>query len=516
VKSIFKRLVLPGDLLILISLAALKLLILLLAINNYGFHRDEFLYIAQGEHLAWGYLEVPPFIAVVAKISRILFGDVLWGFRFFPVLTGSAMVIITGLMTRELGGRRWAMILAAVCTVFAPASLGSNFMLQPVAFDQLFWALAIFCLVMILKNDRWKFWIWLGVICGIGLLNKYTMLLLGFGVFLGILISPQRKLLAGKWPWLAAALAFLIFLPNLLWQVQHHWPFFEHMEVLRKTQLVNIQAFSFILMQILMNFWAFPVALLGWLFLMFSTKNKPHRSLGWMVLIVFAVIFGMSGKPYYLLPIYPLLFAAGSVGLENYFANRRKRWITIIITIFIALGNIITFPYAIPILPVEDFKSFANFMKEKLDLTEPLRWEDGRLHDNKQDYADMFGWEEQSMELATVFLSLPSAEQHECVIFTANYGEAAALDFYRSRYHLPPVISYAGSYYLWKPREIEPSVYLTIGLSSEDIQSFFAEIRLVKFITHPLARENNIPLLLCCRPRLTLTQLWPELAKYRY
>lgn len=210
-KQILRRI--STEYLILLLLAALKFGIHLLAINHYGFHRDEFLYIAQGEHLAWGYLEVPPFIAVVARFSRMLFGDVLWGFRLFPVLAGTAMVIITGLMARELGGGRWAMILAAVCLIFAPAFLGSNFMLQPVAFDQLFWALAIFCLVRILKKDRPKFWIWAGVIFGIGLLNKYTVLVLGLGVFLGILLSPQRKLLADKWPWLAAARPSSFFCP---------------------------------------------------------------------------------------------------------------------------------------------------------------------------------------------------------------------------------------------------------------------------------------------------------------
>jgi len=511
-----KRISLPKDYLILILLAGLKFFIHLLAINNYGFHRDEFLYIAQGEHLAWGYLEVPPFIAVVAKFSRILFGDALWGFRLFPVLAGTAMVIITGLMARELGGRRWAIILAAICLIFAPAFLGSNFMLQPVAFDQLFWTLVLFYLIKILKNDVPKYWILLGFICGIGLLNKYTMLLLGLGIFLGILISAQRKLFSGKWPWLAAALAFLIFLPNLLWQIQHHWPFFDHMEALRKTQLVNVQSFSFILQQILFNFWAFPVALLGWFFLMFSKPAELFRSLGWMVVIVFLVIFALSGKAYYLLPIYPALFAAGAVGLENYFAKQRKMWIMLIISVFIALGNLVIIPYAIPILPVEDFKSYANFMKEKLDLTEPLRWEDGRLYDNRQDYADMYGWEEQAQEAARVFHSLSPTEKQNCVILASNYGFAGALDFYREKYQLPEVISFVGSYFLWGPGQREPAIYIMIGLSPEEIRPYFDEIQLVKFFTHPLARENNIPLLLCRSPRVSLTQLWPELAKYRY
>lgn len=511
-----KRISLPKDYLILILLAGLKFCIHLLAINNYGFHRDEFLYIAQGEHLAWGYLEVPPFIAVVAKVSSILFADSLWGFRLFPVLAGTAMVIITGLMARELGGRRWAMILAAVCLIFAPAFLGSNFMLQPVAFDQLFWALAIFCLVRILKKDRPKIWIWAGVVFGIGLLNKYTMLLLGFGVFLGILFSPQRKVLAGKWPWVAAALAFFIFLPNIIWQVQHHWPFFEHMEVLRKTQLVNVQAFGFVLQQILFNFWAFPLALLGWISLMFSSNNQSYRSIGWVALIVFVVIFAMSGKAYYLLPIYPVLFAAGAVSLENFLANRQKVWIAIPIAVFIALGNLITIPYAIPILPIEDFKSYANFMKEKYNLTEPLRWENGRLYDNRQDYADMFGWEELAQEAAKVFHSLSPSEQKNCVSLASDYGLSGALDFYRKKFQLPEVISFVGSYYLWGPGNREPEVYITLGLSPEDLKPYFDEMLLVKSITHPLARENNVPVLLCRSPRVSLTQLWPKLARYRY
>jgi hypothetical protein len=235
-----------------------------------------------------------------------------------------------------------------------------------------------------------------------------------------------------------------------------------------------------------------------------------------MIFVVFTIIFSLSGKAYYLLPIYPILFAAGAVSVENYFTDRKKVWLVIPVFIFIALGNLSTIPYAIPILPIEDFKGYANFMKGKYNLTEPLRWENGRLYDNRQDYADMFGWEEKAQETAGIFHSLSPTEKENCVILASNYGLAAALEFYRKKYQLPEVISFVGSYYLWGPVNREPEIYLALGFSPEDLKPYFDEIEPVKIIIHPLARENNIPLLLCRYPRGSITQLWPELARYRY
>jgi hypothetical protein len=288
------------------------------------------------------------------------------------------------------------------------------------------------------------------------------------------------------------------------------------MEVLRRTQLVNVQPIGLVLGQLLMNFLSFPLALLGWFSLMFSKDHRQYRPIGWMVIIVVAVIFGLSGKAYYLLPIYPVLFAAGAVYLENFLDKHKKIWLVIPVSLLIALVNLGTIPYAIPILPVENFKNYALFMKEKLNIAEPLRWEDGRLYDNRQDYADMFGWEELAREVAVVFHSLPAVEQENCVILASDYGQAGSLDFYRSKYQLPEVISFSGSYYLWGPGKREPQIYLTIGLSSTDVEPHFAEIQLVKIVTHPQARENHIPLLLGRHPRGSIAQLWPELARYRY
>src|SRR6202522_554400 len=259
----------------LVALASCKLVIQLAGINHYGFFRDELYYIACGQHLSWGYVDQPPLIAFVAWLARHWVGTSLFATRLLPVLAGAVVVYATGRVAAELGGGLLAQFLAAIAILFAPAYIAFDTFLSMNAFEPLFWLLCAWIAIRIANGASPKLWIAFGVVAGIGLQNKHTMLAFGAALVVGLLLTQQRKLLASKWIWIGGAIALAIFLPNLIWEATHGWP---QVEVVR-----NGQAFKIVLMtprqlpfeQILfMNPIALPVWLAGLGLYFFGREGK--------------------------------------------------------------------------------------------------------------------------------------------------------------------------------------------------------------------------------------------------
>ncbi len=471
--------------------------------------------MAMGQHLAWGYLENPPMIGVFAVLSRLLFGDSLWALHVFPALTGAAVVILIGLMTRELGGGRFAQALAAFAYLMAPAFLRTTTLFQPVCFDQLAWTTVAYLVILLLKKETPQRWLLFGATIGLGLLTKYTMLLFAFALLLGILFTPARRRLNSKWPWLAAGIACVMFLPNLLWQHLHAWPVVEHMQTLSRNQLTHVEPAGFILMQVLMSFAASPVWMLG-LYFYFSQPGKTFRALGWSYMVCFALLLLLSGKMYYLLPAYPMLFAAGGVVFEKYVARTQRLWLRPAMLGFIFLCNLTGVPHGIPLLSISAFEKYAAFTAKHMGLAESLRWEDGELHHLPQDYADMLGWENQAATVAQVYHRLTPQERAHCVILASNYGQAGALQHYAKQYGLPQVISYHGSFYLWGPGNASKEILLTVGIDAEDLQPHFQSVEHAGRFTHAFAREGDVPIFLCRKAHVALQEVWPRLASERF
>ncbi len=516
---------------ILFYLVLAKLLIHFLTMSEYGFHRDEFLYLAMGERLDWGYLEVPPSIAYMAQLSRLFFGESLFAVRMQPVLSGALMVLFTGLLAREFGGKRFAQFLAALAVLISPAYLRSNMLFTPVVFDQLYWLLGAYLVVKAINSGDNKFWLAFGVLSGIALLNKYTMLLFGFGMLFGLLLTSERKMLQTPAPWQAAAIAFCIFLPNLIWQYVHGWPVVDHMQALGKHQFVHVQSLGFLVMQFLMNLFTAPIWILG-IYFYFSKTGEPYRAIGWIYLVALIVLLLFSGKAYYLLPAYPLLFAGGAVIFENFFqAARQRSWLKPALVSGMIFGSAIFIPYGVPILPVNRMVQYMDFMANKIGLSEPLRWENGQIHDMPQEFADMFGWENQVKTVADVYRQLTLGEQAQCLILASNYGEAGAINYYRKQYDLPKAISFNGSYFLWGPGApivcavdedikkapaVSGDILITIGIPEKALTAYYHQVELAAIITHQYARENNVPVFICRGAKFSPEELWPKLSKFRF
>ncbi|HYM11812.1 MAG TPA: glycosyltransferase family 39 protein [Bryobacterales bacterium] len=498
---------------ILICLAAADVLLHFAGSGRYGFFRDELYYIACGQHLAWGYVDQPPLIAVIARLSAFLLGNSLLAFRFFPALAGACLVLLTGRMTRDLGGDRFCQAIAGIGVLLAPVHLAFGSFFSMNAFEPLFWMGCACILLRILNGGDERLWLLFGAVAGVGLLNKHTTLLFGFALVAGLLLTRERERLRTKWFWLGGLLALAIFLPNLIWEAQHHWPQIEVVRNAQKFKNSPVGPLQFLGEQVLfLNPIALPVLAAGLAWLLLTPRGRRFRCLGWAFLIVLAVVMALKGKTYYPWPAYPMLIAAGGVALGAVLSGLRRKWLRLAYPALLAVSGIVMLPYGVPALPVQAFLRY----QDALPLARSVKTErdsDGRM---PQLYADMFGWEGMAATVARVYHSLPPAEQAHCAILAGNYGEAGAIDFFGPRYGLPKAISGHNNYYLWGPRGYTGEVVILFGERSELVKQMFGEVRQVATISDPYAVrvESNLSVYVCRRPKAPLAALWPQLKLY--
>jgi hypothetical protein len=480
--------------------------------HDFGFHRDELLYMAQGTHLSWGYIAVPPFTAFIAKVTQVLLGYGIYSIRFFPALSGAISLWLTTMIVKEMGGNPFARILSGVSYLFSLAYLRINILFMPVTFNVFFFVLGAYILIKILKTNDPKYWIWLGVTIGIGLLNKYTMLLFGFGITVGLLLTDYRSYFLSKWPWISAALAIIIFLPNLIWQQMHHWPFFQQMRILDQYQLVHVHPLNFIVFQFLQTLFVSPVWIIG-LYFLFSKHGKKYRPIGWTYFSILLVLLLEHGKAYYLAAAYPMLIAAGCVMIEQYI--ERKSWYFLKkLSVGLIIGcTLIYIPVGIPVFSVPGMIRYFKFGLKYLNLKPALLWEKGKYHSLPQDYADMLGWEKMASVTADIYHSLPKSEQKDCGIFANNYGEAGAISYYSSKYQIPKAISGDSSYWLWGYNNISGRVMIIIGSNEKDNSVFYKDVRKAAVFQFPHSRESGVSIFIARQPKLTMEQIWPMLKR---
>jgi hypothetical protein len=476
--------------------------------SPYGVHRDEFLYLAMGRHLQLFKMEFPPAIAILAKIS-MLFGDSLVAIRIFSAIAAALLVYLATLIARELGGNRMSQLLAAIAVMASPLFLRAGNLFQPVVFDQLAWTLGLFALVKLGSMQDHKWWMWYGVAVGFGLLTKFSAIFFGAATFLALVVSPQRRWLRTPWPWIAMVLVFVIGSPSWIGQIRLDFPVVQQMHDLRSGQLERVTPLEFIVGQVQLGP-AFFLALAGVLWLLLSRTMKEFRIVGWTCVFAFLILLALKGKPYYLGPIYPALFAAGGVAIEAISKERARTfvgWTTAALTIAYGL---LLLPIGIPILPPQQMADYTT----AIGASAANRTNRGELDRLPQDYADMLGWPEQVAAVAEVFRGLSPEDRSRAIVIAANYGEAGAIDFYGPRLGLPNAISTAGTYWFFGPGTKPGEVAVTVGIPPEELAKFFAEVTQVRRFTHPwsVSEERDIPINVARRPLRTLQEVWPSLA----
>ncbi len=492
---------------IVLALVALKLLIHFYAGRHYGYFVDELYYVACSKHLDWGYVDQPPLIAVIALVARKLFGDSLLALRLWPALAGAGEVWLTALIARELGGRVYAQALAALAVIVAPGLLGVDHFLSMNAFEPLFWLGCAWLLIRIVRTGNDKLWIWFGVLSGIGLENKYSMLIFGTGVVLGLLLTPERRLLASRWLWIAGGIAFLLFLPNLLWNVQHGFPFLELQANIRRSgRDVALNPLSFFAEESLaMHPLTIPIWLAGLWFFFFTADGRRFRAIGWAWVFTAAVVITMSPRIYYLFPAYPLLFAGGAIFWET-----KPAWLRIGWSAILAITGVLLAPLAIPVLRPETYIRYT----QAIHLAPPAI-ETHRLGPLPQLFADQFGWEEMTAVVARAYHRLPTDVQAKTAIFGQNYGQAGAIDMYGPQYGLPPAISGHQSYFLWGPRDYTGESMIVLADNRETLEKLFASVEFAGRVEHPYSMPyEHFDVFYCRGLKQPMQELWPKIKKW--
>lgn len=489
--------------------AVLKLLVHLYANRNYGYFVDELYYLACARHLAWGYVDQPPLIALIAWISVALFGESLQAIRFLPALAGAGTVLLAGLIARELGGGRFAIGLAALATFAAPGFLSFQSFLSMNAFEPLFWMGAALVLIRIIKSGDQKLWIWFGLLVGVGLENKYSMLLFAFGLAAGLLLTPERSLFRKPGIWLAALLALTILAPNLWWNAANGFPFLELQANIRADgRNVDMGPLKFLgETALVMLPLSVPVWIAGLWHLLFTPQGRPFRALGWAWLITAALIITLNPRVYYLFPAFPVLFAAGSVWWEQ---RLSAPWRIAATSSIVAMGTVLA-PLAMPVLPVETYIRYEAF----LGFEQP-RIERRSLGPLPQLYADQFGWEEMTAVAAKAFQAVPDGLKSRTAIFAQNYGQAGAIDLFGPKYGLPHAISGHQNYYLWGPGDFTGESMIVLNDREEVLRELCEVVEKVGRVEHPYSMpDQRFDVHYCRGAKVGLRDLWPELKKWR-
>jgi hypothetical protein len=498
---------------IVFYVAAAKLALHLYAARFYGYFADELYFMACSRHLEWGYVDQPPLIALIVRIERVLFGDSLQSIRLFAALAGAGTVLLAGCIARELGGKRFAQALAAVAVLVAGVCLAMNHYISMNAFEPLAWAGCALILIRIIKTGNQKLWLWFGLIGGIALENKYGIVFFATGVVAGLLLTRQRSVFLKPWIWLGGLLAFLIFLPNLVWNIQHGFPFFEMLANIRNSgrnvPLTHLQFLGQLGLH--MNPVGVLIVLAGLWFFFAHLQGKQFRVLGWASLVLLAVImFSANGRPYYVAPAYPMLFGAGAVAMEGWLSRPRLRWLRPMYVCLLLIAGTIGAPMAVPVLSAETYLRYTRWLHFS-----PPPIETDRLGPLPQFYADMFGWEEMAAEVGRIYNSLPPDIRPKTAILASTFSQAGAIDLFGPKFGLPNSIGLNQSYFLWGPRDYTGESVVVLGLSREQLGRYFNSVETVGTVSHPYSMPyEHFPIYYCRQPKISLAQVWPRLKKW--
>jgi len=500
---------------IVLCIAAVKLALHLATIHRYGIFRDEMYYWAGSLRMDWGYVDHPPLTVWLAWIARHAFGNSPLGVRLFSALAGAALVWLTGKLTRELGGGRFAQALAALAVVVVPVYLVSHHWLTDNAWEPLIWMGCVWLIVRIINSGDERNWIGFGVLAGIGFENKYSIAFLLFGLLVGMVLTPHRHFLKSRYLWIGALACAVIALPNFLWQVANHFPFLELMYRVRMSNRDIVRGpVAFIADQAtILNPALFPLWVGGviWLFAGKGREQGRYRMLAWTFLVVLTTFIVLKAKNYYVAPIYPMLFASGAIGFERITLERRiGEWSRGMYVVVVIAVGILLLPFSVPVFSPENYLRYQKLLGVELPAFENQR--NGPL---PQWYADEFGWPEMVEKVARVYNNLPPEERARTAIFSNGWGEAAAVDFYGPRFGLPLAISKHNSYWIWGPRDYDGSTMIILRSGGRDEPSLFESVKSVGRVEHPYARRDEyFDILLCRGLKKNLKDIWPGVKEF--
>jgi hypothetical protein len=477
---------------------------------GYGVFRDELYYMACGRHPGWGYVDHPPLVGWLAWAVRQVVGDSHLVLRVVAAAAVAASVFVAARIAKELGGGPFARLLSGLTAALVPVSLSLGSYYSMNAFDLLFWAVLFWLLARLLRGGDERLWLAFGAVAGLGLLNKISVLFLGFGLVVGLVLSRRWDVFRSRWLWLGGLVAAVLFLPHLVWQQVNGWPTLDFMANARRYKMAALSPMGF-LGQIVLHTAVAPwLWLLGLAWLLLARGARPFRTLGFAFVTVLLLLMLTGGKPYYLAVAYAAPLAAGAVALEGWTMSR-VQWLRPLVVVLVALVGLGLAPLGRPVLSEDDFVRYAAAIG--IEAAPEERHEMGRL---PQFFADMHGWRDMAEAVAGVVRTLPEEERNEACIFGQNYGEAGAMEYFGPALGLPPAISAHNSYWLWGPGGCDGGVMIVLGDNRERLEELFESVELGGTSTcrDCMPYENDLPIWICRGPREPLSELWPEIRHF--
>ncbi|WP_230473573.1 glycosyltransferase family 39 protein [Dyella choica] len=463
--------------------------------GQYGFHRDEWQFLSDAQHLDWGFVPYPPLTAALEHLGLGMFGLSLVGLRLFSVLAQVLVILAGGLMARDLGGGRLAQTLAAIAVALSPLPMFEATEFQYSSFDLLWWVLIAWCVIRLLRDDEPRWWLAIGLLAGLGLETKYSIAFELAGVLVGALLTDARRYVANGWFWAGGAVALLIFAPNLAWLIRHDFVSYHFLQSIHARDVHQGRADGFLRDQFLLNanLFAAPVWLAG-LFAYF--KNRRYRMLAWMYVVPLLLFLFAKGRGYYTCGAYPMLLAMGSVVGEQWLRSLRPAWRVGIATLVFAGVFAIGFYATLRIVPIASSGPLRDFVLQ-----------------NNGDLREEIGWNELVAQVAAIRDALPAEQQANLRIAVGNYGEYGAIALLGQQYHLPAPITTVNSGWLRGYPQTPPTTYIVLGNSHEAADELFTDCRLAGHTANALGVVNEEsqyhPDIFVCGPtRKSLSELW--------
>jgi len=484
-----------------------KLTIHLVTATNYGLQRDAYLYLAQSGHLDWGYFSTPPLLALITRIHTFIWGDSVLAIRLLPALAGSAGIFLVGWLIKQLKGDWFAQVTGLAAYLLSTAFLRPAVLLQPVIFNHLFWLLTVVVIFQMIKKQDPRLLLWIIPVLGLGWLNKYSIVFYGMALLAAMIISRHRKLLWSRYLPLTLAGGVLVILPNLIWHYQHNWPVITHMNELQQSQLGNVLLGDFISSQVFMHLPALPVWAAGLIWLVFSREHRRFRLFAWAFALTLLLIMLLRGKFYYTIAAYTILVVFGGIAWERW--SRRSHWLVGagVLAVILATG-LQALPFSLPIYPPERMAAYGRAQIER-GFEAIFKWEDGRVHELPQDYADMVGWKELGTRVWDFYDSLPGPVRSGTLVYGENYGHAGALLYHRPDPSYPEPYSFNDAFMEWVPRHPDAQHCIYVGYSDR-LPLYFRELQLVGKVENPWFREHGLPVHFGSHPTVKLYEDWEE------
>lgn len=492
-----------GDYLALAVVTIAVMLVHIATNGRFGFHRDELQVLDDARHLTWGFVAYPPFTPLIERISLALFGTSPVGLRLFSVLTQGAVIFFTGLIARELGARRLAQIVAALAVAASPIAMFQATEFQYSSFDLLWWVLIAYFLIRLIKYENPRWWIGIGIVVGVGMETKYTMAFCVAGILGALLLTSERRYLKTRWLWYGVAISILIFLPNLIWQIQHGMVSLHFLQHIHKRDVGEGRANGYWRDQFMINTNPLlaPLWLAGLYYFFADREGKRYRMLAWLWAIPVVILFVMKGRGYYAGAVYPMLFAAGCVLWGRLLSWLHVSWAWVVRAVTfaaIALGAYGAGRLILPLGPV----SANNFaLKNNGDLREEI------------------GWTDLVAEVARIRDSLTPADRAHLAIITTNYGETGAIDLYGPKYGLPQAISGTNTAWYRGYGDPPPQTLIVLGFSRSDVGKAFQSCRLAGHDGNPYGIKNeesvyHPDIFVCGPPRKPWPQFWIDFRSF--